>query len=961
MSTSRLQFRGISRTPSDRMTTDGGCSESLNVVLDQQEIVPATHPKDITAELGLPTDKAGWELIYIHKTSSYTNYLVLNGNELGTWEQIESGKYTFNQILALDEEDISSITSIGNTVVLSTQSQMRYLLYNGGMYVDLGSKTPFPAVSFYEKNLEISSLSQGAIEGGHLNISFPEKQYKIPDSNDQVKTLAEAAVRSAINTFESTVLFNTLDNGINSDEIAARIHEYAKKLINDRRSTILADRGNRRYYPFFVLYSIALNDGSEIFSIPILVHPGPLYNARCKIYINTKISAESSGGNFTYYYNNIADEYSIALDCQTAWDLYAEMAKDDYDRLMLWADIITALNIYVSDEIIIDDIFDCSQFEIDLPSEYDVSKESVQGMLTWGKAHQLLLRFGTEDQRKEGWKEAILSMTNFRLVKSLSPSQSGEKISSLLGGRHIEAPVRSEDINILPALDWTLYRPDRNTVTAKQIFAYNNRLILSNITESQQSGPVMINAIRADGENKITFQYAVRRLSNNGVHSIIYARNNRNNLEFEPHIGYDINNTMKIQQSFGFLVWPASRCDMIYIKATEYSYDKDTGKWNTISKRQGQFEMSDHPYIPNLSYSYIDVTECLWDNLSEDDGTYKFPLEDNINVLSNRIYHTDVDQPFIFPDRGRYTISSGEILGIAIATKALSSGQFGQFPLYVFSSDGIWVMETAADGTFASAKPLSREICSNPESIIPIDQAIIFVTQKGVMLLDGNSTTLLSDNMDGKHYALDGSLIEIMKGTQWEPYTRSMSDDESFSEFISEASIVYDYTGKRIILFSPHSSDYQYVYMLGTATWHKISMTVSGEHPQLKRILNSYPSCYLSVRGCRRSMVIDMSTVLDVSSRERTTGIVISRPFDMGNPDIMKVIRDIRIRGNFSRGAVSYALLGSQDGICWRMLRSLGSGSFKLFRIVLFTDLFPDERISWVDIDFITRFTNKLR
>ena len=52
----QIQLRGISRTPSDRMSEDGGLSESLNMYLDTAESAPAFVPKDVTEKQGLPAD-----------------------------------------------------------------------------------------------------------------------------------------------------------------------------------------------------------------------------------------------------------------------------------------------------------------------------------------------------------------------------------------------------------------------------------------------------------------------------------------------------------------------------------------------------------------------------------------------------------------------------------------------------------------------------------------------------------------------------------------------------------------------------------------------------------------------------------------------------------------------------------------------------------------------------------------
>lgn len=70
-----------------------------------------------------------------------------------------------------------------------------------------------------------------------------------------------------------------------------------------------------------------------------------------------------------------------------------------------------------------------------------------------------------------------------------------------------------------------------------------------------------------------------------------------------------------------------------------------------------------------------------------------------------------VYNPFSFPQTNTYTISSGSVLGMAAATAALSQGQYGEFPLYVFTTDGIWALrQGSGDILYASQSPVNREV-----------------------------------------------------------------------------------------------------------------------------------------------------------------------------------------------------------------------------------------------------------
>ena len=321
-----------------------------------------------------------------------------------------------------------------------------------------------------------------------------------------------------------------------------------------------------------------------------------------------------------------------------------------------------------------------------------------------------------------------------------------------------------------------------------------------------------------------------------------------------------------------------------------------------------------------------------------------------------------MDNPFVFPISSRYTMSS-RVLGCAIATTALSTGQFGQFPVYVFTEDGIWAMETASDGTFISTKPLNREVCINADSITTIDNAVVFVTAKAVMMISGSQVVNLSPNMNGKHFALSVSSDEygLIEGSNWGQFVDALTDSTHFLSFMRDAQIAYDYTGDRL-LFIKEDEGYQYVFMLKTNTWHKIMMDGYTFIPSLSHVMNAYPDSYVNARiSTLGHYVWNFSTVLNVTSTENRKGIIITRPIDLGEPDIRKTIKSIRIRGQYNRNDVKYILLGSFDGHTWKVLTSLRGGSYKLFRMIILTNLSPTERISWIDIDYESRFATKLR
>lgn len=114
------------------------------------------------------------------------------------------------------------------------------------------------------------------------------------------------------------------------------------------------------------------------------------------------------------------------------------------------------------------------------------------------------------------------------------------------------------------------------------------------------------------------------------------------------------------------------------------------------------------------------------------------------------------------------------------------------------------------------------------------------------------------------------------------------------------------------------------------------------------------------------SKIYSLGTILDVDPKAEDApkvlkGILITRPFDLGEPDVYKTIKAIKIRGDYDKGNVKYLLQGSDDGRTFYTLSSMRGKSWKMFRLFILADLEPTERISWVDIEYETRFKNRLR
>lgn len=964
----QIQLRGISRSPSDRMTSDGGCSESLNVITDNTELAPMPMPEDITSEFGLPKHFSA-EVLYIHSYGGiYKNAIVyMAPNRLvgsyssnGAWSKLFS---------LMQGEEVKSVSAIGNTLVFATSNRLIYVLYDGE-YHYLGDGIPMPQINF------LSSTAAESFDNSNLFFDF------IINFDTWVKR-GENGIYDAPTANSKAFLSGVRDE------------------INSRMA--LRGRAGCIAEPTFVRFAVRLYDGTHTnISIPLLM------------------GADMSP-RFGITVGNTSDSRSYAQFQIKAKKILFSRGNDN-TLLENWKDVISGIDVFMS-----------------IPRSY------------WPEADKALLKksgrsytLSLDPENIPNTEKILLSQcSDFRLVKHFDL----DEFLKLTQGEYIDlgdkADFSSDALGVLPSLTDSDYRT-LHRVTAEKLMFYNNRLILSNVSSLLPNPHPFLQGAAGetvDGSKADEFGYAFRFhiRSSNGQEMIRWAENPDGG-RILPNLDANILGLYVQTDCQTMLCYPDSRCYQVDVI---YSSDRTGSKYDKCaSLPMKESESGD------FSYAFWGFGGHLQNVLDKDyGGEWDDTNNSGAEHISNALYQSMTDNPFRFPPSGIFRFDS-DVLAAAMATIALSSGQFGQFPLYVFTKGGIWSMETAADGSFVSKKPLSRDVALSADCITQIEQAVVFTTDKGVMLLSGSDIKNISPFMTGKHYVLENQSAGMLgKSGTWSPLLPAVSDATPFMDFMRSAKCAYDYTGQRLLFFNDGEA-YQYVYKFDTDTWHKMSLDIPPfeDHQYIRlnigaynqdtvdltglfgwfeshgttmvrpieewttekmqmggtyligyndnednynylyeyfndgspwdmqadldgfnntqkvSVLNSYPDCWVSLRvKDGGTKILNLSTAFDTDKVQPLKGIIVTRPFDLEEPDIRKAIRSIRIRGNFNRNDVKYILQASMDGIHWGVLPSLRAGSFKLFRLVLLCDLEAYERISYIDIDYETRFTNRLR
>lgn len=880
---SEVKYQGVSNSPSDYQCQDGELSLSLNAIHEDGSLKPIPQPKEIF------TLSPGDEVLHIHKTSEYENFIVKSSGNRLKYCTI-SGSYEI--ISAPIDGTIHSVSSLGNTLIVLTSNGLIYYLFKERRYKELGSHLPELPLSFgITGKVELSDpvFSKGDAPGDDLDNAIMGATWKF---------IKEKATEKGLFIF-----------------------------------------------PFFVRYAYRLFDGSlTMHSAPILMLPTSHESM-------TLVMMDEEHGDF-----RIASPIH-ALDM-------AVLSRQDIENIKRWDDVITSVDIFISAPIYTIDSegkpskyknnFARSQWKGAFPDFYSVS-----GMLTKAadNSHNAEPGSGAEGDSFAYAKRSFENMLTYRFSKAPAefveiPHKSIEDIDKEITSCHAFYLVKSYKLSelttqrkkiplskgVLESLQAREHMKDdydsHDSIIPRYSYIYNKRINFANLRKRWFGGFSPASALcHTDGKKEAN----TKTMAQSGA---IYKTFIKNRAGEEVVVSSAVGQVgQEATPQFYYHPNPDAYITRFYPDALDGS-------------RYIEMPLTRHPTL-NGAY--------FWGGWEYDKRPQygsmipDTPADSLIEKMPNKIYTSEVGNPFHFPITGINTVGTGEIMGMAAATKAMSEGQFGQFPLYAFTRDGVMALEVSSVGLYSKISPVSRDVCVNEGSISQTDNAVVFASERGVMVLSGSESVCISD-------MLLGTSADIKRLPRFEEILQSKGIDNpgqsNFLDFISRCGIVYEYRQQRIIVFN-RSSAYAYVFSLRSKKWGMMKSTITSS-------VNSYPYAFVMTQEYENYKLADLSSDEQMTD---VRGAILTRPIKLGNPDVLKTIGDSIQRGVFSPNSVSVVLYGSRDLSEWgvvsssnnKYLRGHRGSGYKYFRYGVFFSLTKQDSISGCSIDLRVREHNKLR
>ena len=337
---------------------------------------------------------------------------------------------------------------------------------------------------------------------------------------------------------------------------------------------------------------------------------------------------------------------------------------------------------------------------------------------------------------------------------------------------------------------------------------------------------------------------------------------------------------------------------------------------------------------------------------------------------SNRVQVSETSNPLVFPAKNSYQVGTGKITDIAANTEPLSSGQFGEHPLEVFTSKGIWALiQGQGDVLFSNIIPVSGDV-ANDGSVVSIGAGVIYSTSKGIFLLQGKDKTLLTDVLTGLpntdfqananylHYLNDIRLVQIVNKL-------SLVDILSY---ITDAKIGFDKIQEELIVTNSNYN-YSYVFNFKSGFWYKL-----GE--SFRVLINKYPFLYcLREDGSANAGIISIS---EETYTGNSSVLLTTQPLKFGVSDSFKVVNRMILRCKCTQKEGTHAgfyFFGSSDLINWQRITGVNhldgvkrdflltrSGNMNKYYIVVFAGQIDQlSYIDSLDVTFDPKLNRKLR
>jgi hypothetical protein len=131
-------------------------------------------------------------------------------------------------------------------------------------------------------------------------------------------------------------------------------------------------------------------------------------------------------------------------------------------------------------------------------------------------------------------------------------------------------------------------------------------------------------------------------------------------------------------------------------------------------------------------------------------NSIELPNEDSLVTQPSRIQVSKANNIFSLPFGTSYNVgnSSNRIIAMQSAAIKIGDEQVGALPLYVFTEEGIYALRAGESTLYSAVNPINHDRIINP-STISVNGAVAYITERGVHILTGEGSKVISTPIHG--------------------------------------------------------------------------------------------------------------------------------------------------------------------------------------------------------------------
>lgn len=704
--------------------------------------------------------------------------------------------------------------------------------------------------------------------------------------------------------------YNQLPPKAVDDNTHNTLIEMTKGLIN----VITEDNKNRFSDAFIIRFAFRLYDGSVVKpSPPVLIMHRENYKDLALAYL-------PDDTNQNYY----------GTSSEVRLKFFTVDAVFDFRFLSAWKDIITSVDFFVSP-------YTGLQSSENVHQNFMFKKATSLGSDIYRLYYPSFRSYG--DSYEQAPEEKIINAAQFYLYYS-ETDFSGPKTVSFPNNK---TTVGNEFKNVKYQELLESTELSHHKYGSKIGYSYNNRLRLLDVNTVLFGGfPANMFEVKAkfngfDPPSPATAKQIkmITHIKTDEGTKYVISDGNVSNIFLNPYISYPDPRAFKIE----------------FVTVNPY----DSNFPQTLVH---EVQLIPHPTLNIAYYLNSNIEPITFPSQNQTLPRFvppAYPTEYNTLHEHNKIKVSEVNNPFIFPDVNTYLVGSGKILAESSIIMNVSDRNYGMYPVFVFTTDGVFTMAGQdVDTVHASIQaptylepPVSNVICATP-------YGVVFITNRGLMQINNYKTESLSEVLRE-----DDDILNIDLSGVPDPSVSYPS--VSFREFLKSASsIVYNPYNDELII-SASGYPYNYVYDYATKSFYLSTNLID------QLVQNTFPDVYY----------ITDNNLIDISQSEsKATHVsLLTRPLQFGITDIKKLERIFLRALMYNAENVMVAAYHSMDGVNFSAIKGFAFGSGKNYKdfdfgllaretyrqySLMFTGTIDEEsQIEYIDIEVDKNYNNE--